>query len=513
MSIAFVKEVFAGVAVGNGGTIIVPAGGVAQGDTLILTALSDKFSSITDSRGNTYTVDSAGGANDGAHFLSVAHAYMTTALQAGDTITVNTGFGGTLQAFAYEFSGIASSSALDKITNKNNGSGTTVTGNTTATLSGSTDLYFVACVVSINTTLTDSSPSGLTPLTDYNGAGVMQRARWKILSANAALGYSGTLGSAQSTGVIVATFQSSGGTTNNVTLNATQSQSPILSRQAAKVRALTQATVISLAAVKTILKSASVASAAVVRRAASPVRTATQASSATLRRAMAATRTATAFLSTGGLVQVGMQVVAGQGSWDNNPTTIAYQWQQCGVSDPSSPSWSAISGEINPDLIIGSGLLGQYLRCREIATNIAGDSQTAYTAVIGPVAAAGGSGPVLLHTLLRSFAVTKTLTPQFTHALVRVFTGTATTTPSLRRTTGSIHAQQQPTIPVRIAAATRTVSTDPVGQFARLLPGQQQERFLTATLTLTATLAHHLRAVFRGSLPGRIVGAFRGFVR
>ena len=94
---------------------------VAQGDTLIVVgrrdSTGDSISSVTDSAGNTYTVDVAGLAN-GGQVIGVASGYMATALSAISTVTIHwTG----VSAFNYfsgqltEYSGLASSNWTDKV--------------------------------------------------------------------------------------------------------------------------------------------------------------------------------------------------------------------------------------------------------------------------------------------------------------------------------------------------------------------------------------------------------------
>jgi hypothetical protein len=95
-------------------TLAVPTGStVAAGHRVIVSASVGTFGgtvSCRDSRGNSYTIDGRVGTNN----LFVCSAHITTALQAGDTITLTyPGFSGVSLASAYEFSGIAAVSPVD----------------------------------------------------------------------------------------------------------------------------------------------------------------------------------------------------------------------------------------------------------------------------------------------------------------------------------------------------------------------------------------------------------------
>lgn len=86
--------------------VTVPAGGHAAGNTLVVlvgAAAAVNLSSVTDSRGNTYTVVSP------VTRAGIAWSVLGTALQAGDTVTVNLSGSAAAQAVStIEFSGVAS---------------------------------------------------------------------------------------------------------------------------------------------------------------------------------------------------------------------------------------------------------------------------------------------------------------------------------------------------------------------------------------------------------------------
>src|SRR3989344_6023634 len=119
---AFVKEVTSNLVVDGSASIYltIPASGVAQGNTLIINVYknhsTDTLVSVTDTRGNTYTIDANNPWGVGSSMShAVASGYIATALQAGDTIAVNFGLAtySRRAAFAVEFSGIASSGRVD----------------------------------------------------------------------------------------------------------------------------------------------------------------------------------------------------------------------------------------------------------------------------------------------------------------------------------------------------------------------------------------------------------------
>jgi len=75
-----------------------------------------------------------------------------------------------------------------------------------------------------------------------------------------------------------------------------------------------------------------------------------------------------------GTAQQGQTLSEVHGSWTNNPTSYAYQWQQC---DSSGNSCAAISGATSQTYVPVSGDVGHALRVQEIATNEAGSSNPA----------------------------------------------------------------------------------------------------------------------------------------
>ncbi len=157
---AFVKEV-GNTNIGASSalcTINVPAGGVALGNLIVGVATSESgqdISSVTDSRGNSYTVSAltfnAAGTDWGQN---VFYGRATTALQSGDTITVtflNSYFDAKI-CRALEYSGIASSGFFDGssvgLDDAFPQSSTGSTGSVSST--GSNDLLVVFCSAATN---------------------------------------------------------------------------------------------------------------------------------------------------------------------------------------------------------------------------------------------------------------------------------------------------------------------------------------------------------------------------
>lgn len=199
MAIAFVSTF------GNGGggaslTLTVPAAGVGQGHTLLVAVKGvNPTASVTDTAGNTYTQVGTN-YNDGAAWGNLWIGYMTTALVSGNTLT----FSNTQNSVAAEFSGVASTSAVDQVSTANSNVSGAITSSSTATLTGSTDLY-VCAIEKGNTasTFTDTTTGLTTVFSNTTDGTSLAEIKYKILAATTAINYQGTL-SANSCGMIVA---------------------------------------------------------------------------------------------------------------------------------------------------------------------------------------------------------------------------------------------------------------------------------------------------------------------
>lgn len=86
-----------------------------------------------------------------------------------------------------------------------------------------------------------------------------------------------------------------------------------------------------------------------------------------------------------GTAVVGETLTTTNGTWAGDATiTFARQWQagiNAGVNDPS---WASITGETDTTLLLASGQLAKYVRCRVTATNSEG-STIAFSNIVGPV--------------------------------------------------------------------------------------------------------------------------------
>jgi hypothetical protein len=81
-----------------------------------------------------------------------------------------------------------------------------------------------------------------------------------------------------------------------------------------------------------------------------------------------------------GAAAVGQTLTCSNGSWDNNPTSFAYQWNQDGTP---------ISGATNQTYVVGAGDQGHTLTCTVTATNDGGDTPATSAGLAIPAPAAG----------------------------------------------------------------------------------------------------------------------------
>lgn len=187
-------------------TLTVPVGGVPVGHTLIVRTTADYTSTgstIADSRGNTYTRDRTA-ANGGSTFRSsIASGRITTALQAGDTITVTwpSSITGRV-ASADEFSNFLSPTAIDA-QNGASGSGTTPSASITTT--NANDLIVVSTAVEgpIDETYTEDTIrqwSSMTRVGTTGGTATSNRTNngaYRSVGATGTYQYSPILGTAE----------------------------------------------------------------------------------------------------------------------------------------------------------------------------------------------------------------------------------------------------------------------------------------------------------------------------
>jgi fibronectin type 3 domain-containing protein len=167
--IQFVKDLGAANAANTGQTVqLTLASAVAQGHTaIVFAAISStgiQINSITDTRGNTYTIDATANHTGTSLNSFIGSGYIGTALQAGDKITVtfSASLFTTRMISAADFAGIASINRVDLATTSIGSSATPNTLNITTALPG--ELLTAGFGFTNATTLTPTFPfSALTP--------------------------------------------------------------------------------------------------------------------------------------------------------------------------------------------------------------------------------------------------------------------------------------------------------------------------------------------------------------
>jgi hypothetical protein len=145
-AITFVREIGSATqqsyTAANTLTLTVAAPGVAQGNTIVLFA-GNNYSGVTatgatDTKGNTYTVDSSRTSASNSVNTTVLSAYVTTALVAGDTIRLTYSTATQIRlALATEWNGIAPTGRVDQKATNAASSTAMTTGTTPATTQAS----------------------------------------------------------------------------------------------------------------------------------------------------------------------------------------------------------------------------------------------------------------------------------------------------------------------------------------------------------------------------------------
>jgi PKD repeat protein len=161
---------------------------------------TDKVTSIADSRGNSYVVNAVR-ANAGTTGLMavVASAKVTTALVAGDSITVTQNVASTYHAMqVYEFDNFAATSWVDK-TATGSASGTAVSTAATATTTAANETLFAAVGFG-DTTATLTSASDWSDAAKVEASGAKRKSlavAAKDVAATGAYAYGGTLSASE----------------------------------------------------------------------------------------------------------------------------------------------------------------------------------------------------------------------------------------------------------------------------------------------------------------------------
>jgi len=222
-------------------SVTVPSGGsTVVGRHLVVAYLfsgagSDKVTSISDTRGNAYTINAVKG-NSGTSGLMavVASAKVSTALVAGDRVTVTQNVASTYHAMqVYEFDNFDPTSWVDK-TATGNASGTQVSTAPTSTTAQSNETLFAAAGFG-DTTATLTSAPGWSDSAKIEATGSKHKSvavAVKDVAATGAYSYSGTLSASEQWVAVLVTFRttstsSSGAPTASFSAAPTSGTAPL----------------------------------------------------------------------------------------------------------------------------------------------------------------------------------------------------------------------------------------------------------------------------------------------
>jgi len=229
---AWVKDVVLQTALDttpNNSQIVTTGQTVAQGNTLIvvggryINAAGDTIASVMDSQGNTYTVDVAGFNMGGADAqVGVARGYMTTALTATDTVTIQwTNAAATSYFFGQliEYSGIASTTPKDQTANatafRTQADGIT-SGATPTTTQADELLFGVLHVQSGTETISAGTNWTMRTQSAWGGGSFVQGVEDQVVSATGAYTATGSwVAGSQTEGAIIVTYKAASVATTN----------------------------------------------------------------------------------------------------------------------------------------------------------------------------------------------------------------------------------------------------------------------------------------------------------
>lgn len=207
MAIAFVKAFY-----DEDNVITIPAGGIAQGNFLVLGFLHDDntnaVTAINDTAGNTYAQAVINDDNAANRHVAIWYAYMTTGLSAGNTITL-TQVASHAGCIVGEFSGITSVTPLDKTQQGDTVSGTSHTTGLTASTAQADELLIgvhgtmagTAAFTNTGSWIRDAAMTQ-TPFGVYRVS--MQ---YQIVSSVGTYESTGTTAGATAYGQVIATFE------------------------------------------------------------------------------------------------------------------------------------------------------------------------------------------------------------------------------------------------------------------------------------------------------------------
>ncbi len=215
-AIGLVKEVGSASSstLGTTLTVTVPSSGVARGDTVILFAgtsgSNNRVSTVTDSRGNVYTVDARRSSTTSSVNTNIVSAPVTTALVGGDTIRITFNDSMSIRlALATEWRGLAAGTRLDR-TATNQASGTSLSSGTTAATTQPSELVIGAFAGGVNATFTATGGATAFATQLRSSLGSTYRTQWqeyRIVSAAGAYSATGTATRSSQYAGAVATYR------------------------------------------------------------------------------------------------------------------------------------------------------------------------------------------------------------------------------------------------------------------------------------------------------------------
>lgn len=179
-----------------GQTVYTVVAAIPQGSLIVVIAANNtgatgsQLTSVTDSKGNTYSVDQAEDAGgSGLAAVGIASAQAATALAPGDTITTTLSNGRTGHGMIVGYVlGNATSSAKDKSNSNNSASGNSPT-TTTAATTQANEIVFGAVMESSTGAVTEAAGYSNIASLSFAGATRKVNAAYKIVAATGAQTY------------------------------------------------------------------------------------------------------------------------------------------------------------------------------------------------------------------------------------------------------------------------------------------------------------------------------------
>jgi hypothetical protein len=209
-AITKVKDVGTNTATASGTTlaVTVPAAGVAQGNSIIVTfAMAEATGTVgcTDTAGNIYTADIDASNNNNVRTVILA-AHNVSALSSGNTITVTHPSICDRAMYVGEYSGLAVTGTLDR-TASNFANATAMTSSSTTTTAQADELLIGAIGVASGTGDTFTPTSPWTAMTRAGTANITLNSMNQIVSSTAAYAATGTNSVRKKYAGCIATYQ------------------------------------------------------------------------------------------------------------------------------------------------------------------------------------------------------------------------------------------------------------------------------------------------------------------